>query len=155
MAMTPEERRERDAARKREARARQRAEREASKPATSPDGLPPTVMHDAIEAAIAAAKWLSGTDAASIAQARALAARIDLLEHEGETTKALSAHRALSQVLNDMGITATRRMQYELRSLKSAPTSGGGEDDERQESEGGASRPGNVTLLKRPPKRRA
>jgi hypothetical protein len=155
MAMSPEERRERDRERKREARARERAEREANKPATAPEGPPPTVMHDAVDAAIAAAKWLTGTDAASIAQARALAARIDLLEHEGETTKALSAHRALSQVLNDLGITATRRMQYELRSLKSAPRSGGDEDDEREQGEGEASKPSNVTQLRRPAKRRS
>lgn len=109
-------------------------------------------MQDAVEAAIAAAKWLTGADAASIAQARTLARRIDLLEFQDETTRALSAHRALSQVLNDMGATATKRMQYELRSRRAAPEEDG---DERNEGEGGET-PANVTKLRRPaPRSRA
>jgi len=103
-----------------------------------------------VEATLAAAKWLTGADAASIAQARLLAKRIDVLEFEDETTKALSAHRALSQVLNDLGATATKRQQYELRSRKAESQTEGGDDEQ-----GTAGASGNVTQLRRPPKRRA
>ncbi|QTV79474.1 hypothetical protein [Microbacterium sp. NIBRBAC000506063] len=155
MAMSPEERRARDAARKRRTRAAARAQRDAelADARASAEAEAPTTMRDAVKEAIAAAKWLTGTDSASTAQATVLAGRIDLLEHEGETTKALSAHRALSQVLNDLGITATKRLQYELRSLKHAPKPEG--DDERESSEGEAPSGDNVTKFQRPAKRRA
>lgn len=150
--MTPEEHRAKDAERKRRARAKAAAEREAAREAARMGraSVAPTTTRDAVEATIAAAKWLTGADAASIAQARTLAHRIDVLEHADETTRALSAHRALSQVLNDLGATATKRLQYELRSRKVAP--GEGDDEPKQ---GGAT-PANVTRLERPtPRSRA
>lgn len=154
MGMTPEERKVRDAERKRQKRAEEAAAREAEASArrTSAASAAPTTMQDAVEAALTAARWLTGSDAASIAQARTLAKRIDLLEHQDETVRALSAHRALSQVLNDLGATATKRMQYELRSRRAAPE---GDDDERNPGEGGET-PANVTKLERPvPRSRA
>lgn len=152
--MTPEERKARDRERKRQKRAEDAAQREAERLAarTADESAAPTTMRDAVEDAIKAARWLTGADAASIAQARTLARRIDLLEHDDETTRALSAHRALSQVLNDLGATATKRMQYELRSRRGAPEEG---DDERNPGEGGET-PSNVTKLERPqPRSRA
>ncbi|WP_442922238.1 terminase small subunit [Microbacterium sp. No. 7] len=153
MALSSDERRARDAERKRRVRAAEREAREAARLAgrTSAESAASTATRDAVEATIAAARWLTAADAASIAQARTLAKRIDLLEHADETTRALSAHRALSQVLNDLGATATKRLQYELRSRRVAPAEDG--DDERESSEGGAT-PANVTKLERPPKRR-
>lgn len=142
------------AERARDYRDRKRQEQEAADAAArdARDAAAPTTMRDAVEDAIKAARWLTGADAASIAQARTLARRIDLLEHEDETTRALSAHRALSQVLNDLGATATKRLQYELRSRRLTPEEG---DDERNPGEGGETPP-NVTKLERPqPRSRA
>jgi hypothetical protein len=153
--MTPDERKARDRERKRQKRAAEAAQREAERLAsrTADESAAATTMRDAVEAAITAARWLTGADAASIAQARTLARRIDLLEHEDETTRALSAHRALSQVLNDLGATATKRLQYELRSRRLAPEESDG--DERNPGEGGET-PANVTKLERPkPRSRA
>jgi hypothetical protein len=107
-------------------------------------------MRDSVEATIAAAKWLTGADAASMTQARLLAEDVDVLRHEGDTTKALAAHRALSRVLSDLGATATKRQQYELRSRKAETQTEGGDDEQ-----GTAGASGNVTQLRRPPKRRA
>lgn len=145
MALTPAEKQRAYRERK---RAEAAAEAEAARNARNAE--PGTATRDAVEATLAAAKWLTGADAASIAQARALAKRIDVLEHADETTKALSAHRALSQVLNDLGATATKRQQYELRSRKAETQAEGGDDEQ-----GAAGTPGNVTRLRRPPKRRA
>lgn len=143
------------AERAREYRERKRAERDAeeARARDARNAVAPTTTRDAVEATIAAAKWLTGADAASIAQARVLAKRIDLLEHVDDTARALSAHRALSQVLNDLGATATKRLQYELRARKLAPAEGAG--DEREPGEGGST-PANVTRLRRPePRSRA
>ncbi|MFF2631969.1 hypothetical protein ACFVR6_03710 [Microbacterium sp. NPDC058021] len=143
------------AERARDYRDRKRQEQEAEDAAArdARDAAAPTTMRDAVEAAITAARWLTGADAASIAQARTLAHRIDVLEHQDDTNRALSAHRALSQVLNDLGATATKRMQYELRSRRAAPEEG--DEDERESGEG-AKEPGNVTQLRRPtPRARA
>lgn len=156
MALSDEERRARNAAKNRAYRARKAADREAAAAAAAGHAShvdAPTTMRDAVEASITAARWLTGADAASIAQARTLARRIDLLEHADETTRALSSHRALSQVLNDLGATATKRMQYELRSRRAAPEEGN--SDERNSGEGGET-PANVTKLERPtPRSRA
>ncbi|WP_010156213.1 terminase small subunit [Leucobacter chromiiresistens] len=107
-------------------------------------------MRDAVDEALASMKWLVASDVASKMQAKELAREIDELTHEGERTKALSAHRALSRVLSDLGGTPNMRMQRELRSLKHAPEAEG--DDERDDA---TPTPDNVTKLKRPPKRRA
>jgi hypothetical protein len=155
MPQSEEERRAAARERMRAKRARERAERDAARvsSANAANGEAPTTTRDAVDATIRAAKWLTDADAASIAQARTLARRIDLLEHADETVRALSAHRALSQVLNDLGATATKRLQYELRSRRVVP--GEGDGDERSPGEGGKT-PDNVTKLERPrPRSRA
>jgi hypothetical protein len=145
MAMT-------NAEKQRAYRARKAAEREAAKAASGNGGdtPPPTTMRDAVDEALAHMKWLVPSDLASRAQARELARDIDLLTHAGDTAKALSAHRALSRVLNDLGGTPLVRLQRELRSLKHAKAEGEGE---RNEGEGGQGQPGNVTKFERPAKR--
>ncbi|MGK9222058.1 MULTISPECIES: terminase small subunit [unclassified Microbacterium] len=154
MAMTPEERKARDAERKRRKRAEERAERDA-RAATSrtraDTGPAPTTMRDAVDGALAAMKWLAPSDVAAVTQAKDLARIVDESTHSGDEARALSAHRALSRVLNDLGGTPTVRMQHELRSLKLAKRT---EDaDGGNESSEGGRRPENVTELKRPPKR--
>lgn len=152
MAMSPEERRAKDAERKRRARAKAAASRDAGRAEarTQNASAAPRTMRDAVDEALASMKWLVASDVASKMQAKELAREIDELTHEGERTKALSAHRALSRVLSDLGGTPNMRMQRELRSLKHAPEAEG--DDERDDA---TPAPDNVTKLKRPPKRRA
>jgi hypothetical protein len=147
MAMTPEQRRVRDAERKRLSRAAARATAVPTKPKTT-DGVDvpaSTVMHDAVESSLLAMKWLVDSDAAAMAQARMLAATVDRLQDAGEETKALSAHRALQAVLNNLGGTPTVRLLRELRSQKL-----------KTEVPDGSSNPtteGVVSEFKRPPKR--
>ena len=152
MAMSPEERRAKDAERKRRARAKAAASRHAGRAEarTQSASAAPRTMRDAVDEALSSMKWLVASDVASKMQAKELAREIDELTHEGERTKALSAHRALSRVLSDLGGTPNMRMQRELRSLKHAPEAEG--DDERDDA---TPTPDNVTKLKRPPKRRA
>ena len=152
MVMSEEERRAKNAAKQRAYRARKAAEREATKAAAGNGpsrGPAPTTMRDAVSEAIASMKWLVPSDVASKTQALELARQIDELEHEGERMKALSAHRALSRVLSDLGGTPSMRMQRELRSLKNAPKPEGDDDSDATPT------PDNVTKLKRPAKRRA
>jgi hypothetical protein len=145
MAMT-------NAEKQRAYRARKAAEREAAKAAAGNGGdrPAPTTMRDAVDEALAHMKWLVPSDVASKAQARELAREIDELTHAGERTKALSAHRALSRVLNDLGGTPLVRLQRELRSLKHAKAE---DEGERKQGEGQARQPGNVTKFERPAKR--
>lgn len=147
MGMSPEERRVRDAARKRAKRAEERAGR-AERSADVDASAAPRTMRDALEVSLAAMKWLAASDGTSVAQARALAEDVDVLRHAGDVVKALSAQRALSRVLNDLGGTPTVRMQHELRSLKLR----GGGDGEGDEA-GPVEPAGNVTSIKRPAKR--
>lgn len=103
-------------------------------------------MHDAVETALSAMRWLVDSDAAAKAQARMLANTVDRLQSAGEETKALSAHRALTKVLNDLGGTPTVRLQREVRSLKlKTEVPDGGSDSPAQ---------GNVSKFERPPKRK-
>lgn len=157
MALSADEKRARNAAKQRAYRARRRAEREAAastKPATGGNGDEiPSTMRDALADAIQHMKWIAPSDGASVAQAKQLADDIDRFHHEGDYAKALSAHRALSRVLNDLGGTPNVRLARELRSLK-------GTVEKPEEGDGGtqsagAEQPANVTQLKRPPKRRA
>lgn len=156
MPMSEEERREKNAAKQRAYRARKAAEREAAREKAKGDGgngPAPTKMREAVTEAIASMKWLVASDIASKMQALDLARIIDEATHEGDDARALSAHRALSRVLNDLGGTPAVRLARELRSLKHAPKTEG--DDERNEGEGGAT-PANVTKLERPkPRSRA
>jgi len=154
MPQTPEQRREAARVRMQEKRAREREAKDAAKSASAnaSNAAAPSTMRDAVDEALAHMKWLVPSDLASKAQARELAREIDELTHEGERTKALSAHRALSRVLNDLGGTPLVRLQRELRSLKHAPKPEG--DDERNPREGGAADAGgNVTKFERPARR--
>jgi hypothetical protein len=148
MAMTTEERKARDAERKRLSRAAARAAAASTKPRTADDAdaKPSTAMHEAVEKSLSAMKWLVDSDAAATAQARMLAASVDRLQSAGEETKALSAHRALLAVLNDLGGTPTVRLQRELRSQKLKPEVPSGSSNPTPE--------GNVSKFERPPKRK-
>lgn len=144
MAMT-------NAEKQRAYRARKAAEREAAKAPKGNGGAAPKTMRDAVDEALAHMKWLVASDAASKAQARELAREIDELTHEGDRTRALSAHRALSRVLSDLGGTPQVRLQRELRSLKHVPSEA---DGERKPSEGEAAGAGGVvTKFERPARR--
>lgn len=153
MAMTPEQRRAKDAERKRKARAAAAVKRDAEKAEyrRRPDASIPRTMRDAVETTIAAAsKWLVDSDAALVAQARMLARNVDTYLFTCEDSKMLSAQRALTRVLNDLGGTPTVRMQHELRSLKLAAKT---EVPDGGEGEAGT-QAGNVSEFKRPPKRK-
>lgn len=153
MAMTPEERKARDAQRKRDSRAKARAERDAvaaGKKAQAEVDAPRT-MRDSVDESLAAMrKWLTPSDGAAVAQARELARMIDVLTHSGETTRALSAHGRLTRVLNDIGGTPTVRLQHELRSLRLAGKTEGADGGN---DEAPSAPQGNVTKFERPAKR--
>lgn len=154
MPLSDDERRAKNAEKNRRYRARKAAERDAARGVVSGHAavtVAPSVMRDAVSSAIGHMKWLVPSDDASVAQAKMLAEDIDLFRHAGEHTKALSAQAKLSRVLNDLGGTPSVRLARELRSLKAGPRTEG--DDDATTSDG--SLPGNVTKLKRPPKRRA
>lgn len=153
MPMSDEERKAKNAAKQRAYRARKAAEREAARAAAKGDGgngPAPTKMREAVAEAIASMKWLVPSDIASKEQALDLARIIDEATHEGDDARALSAHRALSRVLNDLGGTPAVRLARELRSLKNAPrkTEGDDDDDAPATPEGG-----NVSKFERPAKR--
>jgi hypothetical protein len=120
-------------------RARKR-EADAERARVTADGAP-GVMRQSVDSSIAAAKWLAGTDAASIAQARALANIIDGTE-DGRLQ--LRAHGLLSRVLGEMGLTARVRTQLELRAQKMSTVVTAAVIDRQP----------NVTRLQRPAKRR-
>lgn len=151
MAQTPEQRKAAAAARMRAKRARERDERDAAKKAAGANGANedyPRTMHLSVESALTAAKWLAESDAASKQQALMLADDVDWCTAQGDRTGARSAHRALSRVLNDLGMTPSVRLQRELRSRKATP-------EVPDESSGSTPEAGNVSQFKRPPKRRA
>ncbi|MEX1078892.1 MAG: hypothetical protein WED09_07275 [Homoserinimonas sp.] len=157
MAQTPEQRRAAAATRMREKRARERADREAAKKAAAANAGnadPASTMRDAVTSALAAMKWLVPSDDASVAQAKMLAEDVDLLRHAGETNKALSAQRALTAVLNDLGGTPTVRLQHELRSLRLAAKTGEGDDDDNDKGEG-EQQGATVSQFERPAKRKS
>lgn len=152
MAQTVEERRAAAAARMRAKRASVRAVRDAAKKAALANGSNvPRVraMRRSVTAALAAAKWLAESDVASRQQALMLADDVDACLAIGDRVGSRAAHRALSRVLNDLGMTPTVRLQRELRSRKVSP--------EVPDAESGSSsaEAGNVSQFKRPQKRRA
>lgn len=157
MGATPEERRKKDAERKRLARAAAAKARQAELDAEASARPPGTDMQDEVSKALAAMeKWLAASDGAAIMQARMIARLIDKLTHEGDIVKALNAHGRLTRVLAELGGTPTVRMARELRSLRA--TAKQGADDERKSGEGAAASAGearNVSRFERPPKRRA
>lgn len=151
MPMTPEQKRAKDAARKRASRAAAAEKRDAERKAAADasKASAPSEMRNAVEKALAAMKWLVDSDAASVAQARALAKDVDELGADGDRSRALSAQRALTRVLNDLGGTPTVRMHHELRSLRLAAKT------EVPDGEGEAGKQaGNVSAFKRPEKRK-
>jgi hypothetical protein len=153
--MTPEERRRKDADRKRNQRAKDRAAREAAKAAVADarNASATQYMTEAVERSLAAMKWLTRSDDAAVSQVRKLAMFCDRLEDDGDYIRALSAHRALTSALQALGANPIVRQQHELRSLRAVSrTSGGSDDGDRtdQQPEGAI-----VSNIKRPPKRRA
>lgn len=152
MKMSDEERKRKNREKQKAYRDRQRALREMERAAAGnavARGEATTVARDAVEEALRHMKWLAASDAASVMQARALAVQVDFMTEAGETTKMLSAHRALSKVLTDLGGTPIVRMQRELRSLRQMPEeveSGGGKSGGKS----GGKLPENVTEFKRP-----
>ncbi|PPG36324.1 hypothetical protein [Rathayibacter sp. AY2B5] len=150
---TEAERKAKNADRARRYRARKAAERDEQM-AVERDAHPVTVgvtMRTAVDSAIAAAKWLKESDAASIAQARLLAEDVDVSLAEGDRPAARAAHRALSRVLSDLGATPSVRLLRELRSLRFVPDSTGGSDGGSQPD--AAESPSNVSKFQRPEKR--
>lgn len=105
-------------------------------------------MRDSVRRSLAAMKWLVDSDEAAKDQATELARLVDELQHAGDTSRALSAHRALTKVLNDLGGTPMRRMMHELRSLR-----GGSGPEVPDEQHEGDETSGNVTQFQRPPRR--
>jgi hypothetical protein len=151
MPMSTEQRKAAARERARKYRERKAAERDAAAQAErdARDAAAPRIMRESVRAALEAMKWLQPSDVAAVLQAKMLAEQIDELTFAGETTKALSAHRALTTVLDRLGGTPTVRMQHELRSLRQAAKMEGAPDG--SEGNDAAS---NVTQFKRPQKRR-
>lgn len=135
-----------DADRAREYRARRRDARDADRRAAARAAAESagTEMRDAVEASIAAAKWLAPSDSATLSQLRATARIIDVAIAVEDVTLELSAHGRLSGLLNAAGMTPTSRMQNELRSQRAVP-----------ETADPGSLPANVQSITspRPPKR--
>ena len=113
---TPETRQERNARYSREYRARKRAEA-AERARAASDG-PAGVMRQSVEESIKGMKWLAASDAASVAQVRALADMADQAHTTGDTSLALRAHSLLSKLLAEVGGTPKVRMQLELRARR-------------------------------------
>lgn len=151
MPMTPEQRRAKDAERKRVARAKAAAERDAERARRrdASDASAPRRMRDAVERSLAAMKWLQPSDDTAVELARDLAQDVDESRHEGDRVRAQSAARALTRVMHELGGTPTVRMQHELRSLRAQTKSEvpDGSNDE-------AAQAGNVSQFKRPEKRK-
>jgi len=108
-----QKRRERSAAYSRAYRARKRAEA-AERERVAADGEPGP-MRQAVDASISAAKWITGADAASIAQAQRLA---DIADRTDDIRLEIRAHSLLGRILADMGLTPRVRTQLELRARK-------------------------------------
>lgn len=136
--------------RARKYRERQRAEREEKARAErdARDAAAPRIMRESVRTSLEAMKWLQPSDLAAVLQAKMLAEQIDELTFSGETTKVLSAHRALTTVLDRLGGTPTVRMQHELRSLRQA-----GKMEATPDGDEGTDATSNVSQFKRPQKR--
>lgn len=149
MPQSEDERRAAARERMRRKRAEQRQERVAAKAPRANAGGAPRTMRNAVSTSLKAMKWIQPSDGASVAQARLLARQVDELEHAGDTVRALSAHRALSRVLNDLAATPAARLQHEVRSLRAGADLGGGGDGGNDEG-----KPSNVSSFERPAKRK-
>jgi hypothetical protein len=135
----------------RKKREQERGQRAAATPAPAnaanvPEARP---MREAVDSAIAAARWLTLSDEASKEQARQLADDVDASNAAGERAAARSAHRALSRVLNDLGATPSVRLQRELRSRRILDEKGGGDDGHAAAT----GTTGNVSQFERPARR--
>ena len=102
-------------------------------------------MRQSVEGAIAGMKWLAASDAAAVAQVRALADLVDQAGATGDTGLAIRTHSLLSKLLAEVGGTPKVRMQLELRARRV---------EQGTQAAAVASAP-NVTPItsKRPPKR--
>jgi hypothetical protein len=133
--------RDRDRAASQAYRARKRLAR-AESLREGADGAPGEMRHS-LDSAINAMKWLAESDAATIAQARAVATLIDAATSAGEHAVALRAHGQLTRLLETLGGTPRVRMQLELRSRRLAVA----------ESDAAPSKASNVSRFARPAKR--
>lgn len=115
---TQETRRERDARYSREYRARKRAA--AASRARVASDAPAGVMRQSVDVSIASMKWLAPSDAAAVAQVRALADLVDQAVAIGEAGLAVRTHSLLSKLLAEVGGTPKVRMQLELRARRIA-----------------------------------
>lgn len=154
MAMSEAERKRANREKTRRYRERKAAAARAAAEVTGDTGdgdavtMAPTTMRDAVASALAAMKWLVESDDGAVAQARLLAEDVDVLRHAGETTKSLSAQRALTTVLDRLGGTPTMRMHQELRSRR------GGDQPEVPDDDDEAPTGDNVSKFQRPAGRR-
>ncbi|SDQ11555.1 terminase small subunit [Leucobacter chromiiresistens] len=75
-------------------------------------------MRQSVEGAIAGMKWLAASDAAAVAQVRALADLVDEAGATGDTGLVVRTHSLLSKLLAEVGGTPKVRMQLELRARR-------------------------------------
>lgn len=151
MPQSEDERRAAARERMRKRRAEQKRDQVSVSRSRANTGRAPRTMRAAVDTSLKAMKWIVPSDSASVAQARLLAKQVDELEHAGQAMRALSAHRALSRVLNDLAATPAARLQHEVRSLRAGADQGGGGDGG---NEGESQQSSNVSQFKRPEKRR-
>ncbi|SJN10549.1 hypothetical protein FM113_09405 [Leucobacter sp. 7(1)] len=76
------------------------------------------MMRQSVEGSIAGMRWIAASDAAAVAQVRALADMADQATATGDTSLALRAHSLLSRLLAEVGGTPKVRMQLELRARR-------------------------------------
>jgi len=136
-----EAKRERDRVAAAAYRARKRAE--AAEAARARADAAAGVMRQSVDASIEAARWFTASDAASIAQLRALADIADRATADGDVRTTLRVHPMITKALAEMGLSPRTRMQLELRARKIQASSPDAVID----------RQSNVTRLRRPPKR--
>lgn len=120
MARSEAERREYQRKWAAERRAGVRAERDASRQAARVDAVTnaPRTARDALEASIAAARWLKDSDGAAVNLARILAREFDYADHMADDALALRVAGQLTGLLDRLGLTPVVRMKFELRSAQ-------------------------------------
>ena len=109
-----------EAARRR--RAEVRAERDAERVAARGRAVSDAArtQRDALEASIAAAKWLKDSDGAVVNLARTLARELDYADHMGDDALSLRITGQLAGLLDRLALTPVVRMRHELRSAQLA-----------------------------------
>ena len=146
------ERRARRAEAARRRRAAVKAERDAERRESRADAVAnaPRTQRDALEASIAAAKWLKPSDGAAVGLARTLAEELDYADHMREDALALRIAGQFTSLLGQLGLTPVVRMRFELRSSQLAAKTA---SEAAPPAPAAASLPANVSTLKRPAKR--